>query len=266
MTSAIETLSAPKLSTIPGITIRKVSIDAPWDWFSAGWRDIWVYPHISLGFGATFALLAILTFFGLSMAGLQSLILVLAGGFLLIGPAIAVGLYALSRQIEAGERVTLRSVLLSGLNAPGQLGFLGAILMFIYYIWIQIALLIFMLFFGGTPFPPASQFIPTLLFEPHGLGLLITGTIVGSILAAIAFAVAVVSVPLVTVRRLDAISAIHVSLKAVAFNARPMALWAAIIGFVTAIGILTCAVGLIFVFPQIGHASWHAFRDLIELE
>lgn len=262
MTSATATPNEPLV--VSGVVIRKVSIESPWDWLGAGWRDIWVHPHLSLGFGAVFAVLALLLFFGLSFAGFQSLILALAGGFLIIGPVFAVGLYDLSRRIATNDRVSLKAVLLSGSNAPGQLSFLGAILTFIYYIWIQIALLLFMLFFGSTTsFPHTSQFIPTLLFEPQGLGLLIVGTIVGAVLAALSFAIAVVSVPLLTVRRMDAISAVNVSIMAVAHNLRAMALWAALIGFVIAVGFLTCFVGLVFAFPLVGHASWHAFDDII---
>lgn len=265
MTSATATPHETPVS--PGVTIRKVSVEAPWDWLAAGWRDLWEYPHLSLGFGVVFSGLAVLLFFGLSLAGLQSLILALAGGFMIIGPIIAVGLYDLSRRIATGEPVSMKAVLLSGVSAPGQLSFLGGILTFIYYIWVQIAFLLFMLFFGSAAsFPPASQFVATLLFEPQGLGLLITGTLVGAVLAALAFSIAVVSVPLLTVRRMDAVSAVSISLTAVARNFRPMALWAALIGFITAVGFLTCFVGLVFAFPLIGHATWHAFNDLIRLD
>lgn len=251
----------------PGITIRSVSVEAPWDWIHAGWRDMWLHPHISLGFGVVFTVLALLFFIGLTFIDMQSVILALAGGFFIISPAFAVGLYDLSRRIEAGAPVSLRAVVMSAAHAPGQLGFLGAILAFLYYIWIQIALLLFMLFFGGaTGFPPASEFVETLLYTRHGLGLLIVGTIIGAVLAATAFSIAVVSVPLLTVRPLDAISAINISFQAVARNYKPMALWAALIGFVIAIGFLTSFIGLVFAFPLIGHASWHAFREVIKLD
>lgn len=252
---------------VSGVGIRRVSIEAPWDWLGAGWRDLWVHPVLSLGSGAIFAALAVALFFGLTLAGLQSLILALAGGFLIVGPIFAVGLYDLSRRIAAGQPATIRSMLLSGTKAPGQLSFLGAILTFIYYVWVQIAFLLFMLFFGSAAtFPHTSQFVATLLFEPQGLGLLIVGTIVGALLATLSFAIAVVSVPLLTVRRMDAISAVHVSLTAVAHNFHAMALWAALIGFVIAIGFLTCFVGLVFAYPLIAHASWHAFVDIVDFE
>ena len=152
------------------------------------------------------------------------------------------------------------------LHAPGQLGFFGAILAFVYLVWLQLASLLFMLFLGSRPLPPASEFLPTLLFTPHGLGLLVAGTIVGGVLAALVYAISVISVPLLMARRIDAVTAISASLRTVAQNPKPMALWAGLIAGFMALGIATMFVGLVVVFPLIGHATWHAYRDLVREE
>jgi uncharacterized membrane protein len=157
----------------------------------------------------------------------------------------------------------LRDGLRAGLHAPGQLGFFGAILAFVYFVWVQVAFLLFMLFLGSKPLPPASEFLPTLLFTPHGLGLLVAGTMVGGALAFLVFAISAVSVPLLMTRPVDAVSAIGVSLAAVVANPKPMALWAALVAGFMALGIATLFVGLAIAFPLIGHATWHAFRDLV---
>ncbi|MGI9426467.1 MAG: DUF2189 domain-containing protein [Hyphomicrobiaceae bacterium] len=252
---------------VRGVTIRKVSVEAPWDWIGAGWQDLWVHPQYSLAYGAVFAAIALLMFLGFTVAGLQSLIVALAGGFMLLAPAIAVGLYELSRRISVGEPVSIAGLLAAGAKAPGQLSFLGAMLAFFYFVWLETALLLFMLFFGGNAgFPPASQFVGTLLFEPHGLGLLIVGTIVGAILAAAVFAISVVSVPLLLTRRIDAISATYISIEAVTSNLRPMALWAALIAAIMIVGLATFFVGVIVTFPLLGHATWHAFRELVAFD
>src|SRR3954447_24160996 len=89
-------------SAISGVTVEQVAFDAPWSWLAAGWRDMWTVPHISLAYGVTFALLSVGLTLGLLLTGLPSLVLALAGGFLLIGPIAAVGLYETSRRLEAG--------------------------------------------------------------------------------------------------------------------------------------------------------------------
>jgi uncharacterized membrane protein len=252
-------------SPIAGVTVEQVPFDAPWNWLAAGWRDMWAAPHVSLAYGVLFALLTVGLMLGLLVTGLPSLVLALAGGFLLVGPVAAVGLYETSRCLEAGQSVDFGEVTRAGLNAPGQLGFFGAILAFLYFVWLQLAFLLFMLFLGSRGLPPPSEFVPTLLFTLNGLGLLVVGTAVGGILAAVAFAISVISVPLLLTRRADAVTAIAASLAAVVLNPKPMALWAALIAGFMLFGIATLSVGLIFAFPLIGHATWHAYRDLVRV-
>jgi uncharacterized membrane protein len=248
---------------IAGVTVEPVAFDAPWAWLASGWRDLWAAPRVSLAYGAVFAALSVGLTFGLTVGGLGSLVLALAGGFLLVGPIAAVGLYEISRRLEAGESVRLRDILRAGTQAPGQLGFFGAILAFVYFVWVQVAFLLFMLFLGSNPLPPASEFVPTLLFTPRGLGLLVVGTVVGGMFAILVFAISAISVPLLMTRRMDAVTAIAASLAAVVLNPKPMALWAALIAGFMALGIATLFLGLVFAFPLIGHATWHAFRDLV---
>lgn len=245
------------------LAIRTIPFDAPWDWLGASWRDLTRVPQVSLAYGAAFALIALALMIGLLQLGLISLMLALAGGFLLLGPLVAVGLYDVSRRLEDGQPVSLLGAVQASINAPGQLAFFGAILAFAFAVWLQLALLLFMLFMGGRGFPPMSEFLPMLLFTNQGLGLLVMGTIAGGILALIVFAISAISVPLMLTHRVDAVTAITVSLRAVAANPKPMGLWAALIAGFMALGIATMFVGLVVGFPLIGHATWHAYRSLV---
>lgn len=244
--------------------VRSVPFEAPWDWLEAGWVDLWRNPAVSLTYGAVFSLIAVALLFGLFQFGWQSMILALGGGFLILGPFVAVGLYESSRRAEHGEIITLSQALGAGFRAKGQLSFMGAILFFAFFAWIQVALLLFMLFIGTTGFPPPSQFIPTLLFEPQGLGLLVVGTAIGAVIAAVIFAMTAISVPLLLDRKSDAVTAIGTSFHAVAKNPQAMGLWAVLIAGFIAGGIATLFVGLVFAFPLIGHATWHAYRGMVE--
>ncbi len=245
------------------VSIVPVPFDAPWLWLAAGWRDLWTKPVISLGYGLAFALTSVGLMLSLAFAEMQALVLPLAGGFVLIGPLAAVGLYDMSRAIEAGRPVTWGSVLTAWTRAKGQVGFFGGILAFAFFVWQQIALLLFMLFWGNNGIPPPSTFVPTLLFSNHGLALLVTGTIVGGMLAAVVFAISVISVPLLVTEQLDAVTAIRTSLTAIVCNPKPLALWAALIAGFMVLGIATLSAGLIVAFPLIGHATWHAYRAIV---
>lgn len=262
---AHQTVQPAQPQSVPmhGIEVRRVAFDAPWAWLAAGWRDLWAAPQISLIYGAVFAAISVGLTLALAARGLEALVLSLAGGFLLIGPIAAIGLYETSRRLEAGERVTFGAIAAAVRQAPGQLGFFGAILAFAYFVWVQLALLMFMLFLGSRPLPPASEFVPTLLFTSHGLGLLVCGTIVGGLLAFAVFAISAISVPLLMTRRMDAVSAILASIAAVRMNPMAMTLWAALIAGFMALGIASLFVGLVVAFPLVGHATWHAYRELM---
>jgi len=248
-----------------GIAVRRVLFDAPWDWLAAGWRDMWAVPGVSIVYGAIFALVAALLAVGATQVGMQSVILALAGGFMLVGPFVAVGLYEASRRLAAGEPVTLGVVLSRSLRPRGQLAFMGLVLMLIFMVWIQLAFLLFMMFSGPGAIPPPSEFVPMLLFTPNGLGLLVVGSIVGAVLALIVFTISAVGLPLLMERDVDIVTAMAASVKTVQLNPQAMLLWAALIAGFTALGLATLFVGLVFAFPLVGHATWHGYKDLIAL-
>jgi uncharacterized membrane protein len=141
---------------------------------------MWRVPQVSLAYGAIFAFAGLLLAVGLTKLGLLSLIIVFAAGFILIGPMLAAGLYETSRRLETNEPVSLTSTLRAGFFRGSQLPYMGLFLTLIYLAWVEIALLLFMLFFGSQPMPPLEAFVPTLLLTSQGLGLLMVGTGDGS--------------------------------------------------------------------------------------
>ncbi len=257
--------SGPQAATVVLDAIpkpRRIAFEAPWNWLAAGWKDIWDNPALSLTFGILAAIGAGVLLAGLVSIGAQSLFLALAGGFMLVAPVVAVGLYEESRMLAKGHRLRFRDAALAAFGARGQLAFFGMLLLFIFLVWMQLAFLLLMLFLGTSVFPPASAFIPTLLFTKQGLGLLIVGSTIGGLIAAVVFAISALAVPMLLARRIDAISAARASLDAVITNPKPMALWAGLIAALMASAFATILVGLVFVFPLIGHATWHAYAEI----
>jgi uncharacterized membrane protein len=242
--------------------IRWVAFDAPWNWLGAGWRDLWSAPQISLTYGAGFTLAAYALLLGLLRTDALPLLLPLAGAFLLLGPLLAVGLYEVSRRRESGRTAKFADVLHAGKGSRGQLALFGLLLLLINFVWMLLAFLLFMLFFGLAAFPTMDEFIPTLLFTPHGVGLLVTGTAAGAVLAGITYAVSAISVPMLVDRKIDVVTAAILSVRAVRLNFPAMALWAALILALSAAGLAVLFVGLAVTFPLIGHATWHAYREL----
>ena len=116
------------------------------------------------------------------------------------------------------------------------------------------------------PWPPMAEFVPTLLFSWNGLALLVIGTAVGAAIAFAIFAISAISVPMLMTEDVDAVTAILTSVQSVIQNFGPMLLWAWLIAILTAFGLVTGFVGLIITFPLIGHATWHAYRALVEIK
>lgn len=102
-----------------------------------------------------------------------------------------------------------------------------------------------------------------LFSNPQFMPFLLIFILAGLAFAAVAFTLSVVAVPLIIHRRVGVISAISTSIAAVKKNPLPMFRWAATIAALIAVGIGLFFVGLAIVFPIIGHASWHAYREVI---
>lgn len=71
--------------------VRKIGMDGPWQWLSLAANDFMHKPMVSLFYGSAFALAAIVIVVRLSMQGYTSIILALAGGFVIVGPMLATG-------------------------------------------------------------------------------------------------------------------------------------------------------------------------------
>ncbi len=245
------------------VHLRAVSMDDPLTWLSAGWRDMQRAPVLSLGYGLAFVLIAFAGTAVLWKAGLELLIPVLAGGFGLVGPLLAVGLYEISRRIESGEPLTVRNVVFVKTAEPLQLAYMGFALLFMYFVWLRTAMLIYA-GFAQYSYIPLDQFPLFLFGTPAGLSLLVVGTGIGAFFAMIVFAATALSVPMLMDRHVDVITAMTASVRIVANNLGPMLIWAWLIAFMIAFGCATLFLGLIVAFPVLGHATWHAYRSLSE--
>ena len=57
--------------------------------------------------------------------------------------------------------------------------------------------------------------------------------------------------------------AIRASVRTVLANVPAMIVWSALILILTLIGYAPLLCGLLIVVPLLGHATWHAYRDLV---
>ncbi len=116
----------------------------------------------------------------------------------------------------------------------------------------------------GNRLPEVEISFYRTIFEWRDPGFFVPYLATGALFAALAFLISAVSAPMIFDRGGSTRAAIMTSVRAVATNPFAMALWAVLIVALTIIGFATLMAGLILVLPLIGHATWHAYKDLVE--
>lgn len=244
------------------VDIQTVDVDRSGHWLAAGWRDFLRTPRISLMYGGAFVVVSFLLTLGLISAGLGSLVLPLAGGFVLLAPILVVGLYDVSRRLERGDDVSFRHVFSAFKDNLGQLAAMGVVLLILWFVWVEMAIVLFAIFFNQSP-PPLHVFLEEVVFSLEGVPFLLVGSALGAAIAMVIFAISAVSIPMMFDRQVDVVTAIGASLLAVRANWRVMFGWAAMIALITIAGVLAFFLGLAVALPVLAYATWHAYRDLV---
>lgn len=242
--------------------VRTVTTVQALGWLRAGWADLRASGWVSLAYGALFVAIGFALTGGLVLAGMAYLIAPMIGAFLLIAPLLALGLYRISKDVEEGRRPSLWRALTAWRANPYHILTAGLILMLYVMIWARMNVVAFALFFPHEAI--ALDHFVAQMFSLDGLVFTVFITALGFAFAAFAFITNVTALPMMMDRQVDVFAAALASAMAVLRNPRVMALWAGLIVLVTGAGLLTGFLGLIVALPLVGHASWHAYRDLIK--
>jgi len=232
---------------------------APLRWVARGTADLRAAPVASLFYGAAFALMGWMVYFVFQHA--YEYTSALTAGFLLLGPFLCTGLYDISRKIEHGDVVTLAQTLDAWRANLGAFSLFALILTVIMLIWARASLVTFALFFSSG-MPSLNGFLAHVLSIEHW-DFVLTWIGVGGIFAAIVFAISVVSVPMMLDRGTDAVVAALTSIRALLANPVPLSFWAVLIVLLIGVGFATLFIGLIVIAPIVGHATWHAYREIV---
>lgn len=257
---ATVTMSEPARATAP--RVNEVSLEQPWEWLAKGWEDLKRAPRFSLAYGAFFALVSVLMTLGLLSEGLFFIVPSLAAGFFLVAPLLGIGLYQISENLEEGKELAYCQALQAWRRNEVQLSAMAVVLVLIMLAWMLSALIVFALFFQG-PAPTWERFIPEVFLSGEHNLFVVMGVLVGGLIAAFTFSISAVTVPMLMDRQVDVVTAMRTSMEAVKRNWQAMTLWAALIVMFVGVGIATYYVGLIVAMPLVGHATWHAYRDLV---
>ncbi len=256
---------------LPVSAVRQIGLLQPLEWLALAWRDMARCGWLSFAHGL------VLTLVGWLILGVaHDRFWLLAGalsGFLVLAPILATSLYALSRALERGEPANLGVVQSTWLtwqrahrNKWGNdywcLVQFGALLALASTGWV-ITSAAFITLLAPVPIATPMDFIHHVVLAKNGV-LFEAWLALGGVLAAPIFASTAIAVPLLLDRRVSLYRAVLLSWQVVLTNPLPMALWAALIMGFTLLGMASGLLGLIAVVPMLGHASWHAYRALVD--
>ena len=252
--------------------VRPIALDQPLQWLVLGWKDMARSPWLSMGHGLFMALWGVLLTW---LAHDQFWLL--AGsisGFLVIAPVLATSLYAMSRAMERGETVDFQLLvstwtqwqlkLKAQPDSYWSLIRFGLLLAMAATGWVLTSSALITLL-APAPIHAPMDFVRHVMLSQDSY-LFELWLALGGLMAAPVFASSVVSMPLLLDRRVSVLQAVLTSWKTVLSHPVQMGLWAFLIMGFCVLGIFSLFMGLVFVVPMLGHASWHAYRDLIDTE
>lgn len=261
----------PQISYLPTVLpgIRKVTLFASLNWLRLGWDDLRSAWRISLAYGVLFAglgwMLVTHAWSDVHWA------LTFTSGFVIVAPILATCFYSLSRARQRGEPLLslTRPIRLLRDNA-WSLGLFIIMLAMTFSMWERITAIVVAMTLKSDIYSDGNEgmisYTASILNDPNHLPVVIGFIVVGAIFAMAAFAMTAVSLPMIVDRNSDPVTALLTSLTAVWRNPLPMLVWAATIAIAVGIGYLTAFFGLIVIFPLLGHATWHAYRTLVEAD
>jgi uncharacterized membrane protein len=232
---------------------RQVDILDPLRWLKMGWEDFKQAPRVSLIYGVVLVILSyIVAFFTWKLGG-YVLILSLMSGFIFVAPALALGLYSISCQLQAGMKPQIGYCLRQGRRHLGNELVYSVILLVIFLLWARAASMIHVFF----PMEAHPQLADLATF-------LSVGSAVGTLFAGLVFSASAFSLPMMLDRKVDTITAVITSVNAVLRNKGAMFVWALIIVIALGISFATAFLGLAVLMPVLGYTTWHAYQATIK--
>ncbi len=241
----------------------RIGFDAIGASLRAGWRDFMRAPGYGLFFSGFYVLGGLVLTAVAAASGQEWWLMPFIVGFPLIAPFAAVGMYEVSRRLEAGAPLIWREVLGTvSAQKDRQLPSMAMVVLLMFMFWVFVAHTTFALFMGVSSLTNVTS-SPAMLLQGRGLTMLLFGSIIGAGFAAALFSFTVVGLPLLMDREVDFITAIITSVRAVLTNPVVLAVWGLVIAGVLFAGILPMFLGLFIALPVLGHASWHMYRQLM---
>jgi uncharacterized membrane protein len=244
--------------------VRRIDSAAIVESVHRGIDDFRAVPtHYAL-YGLVYAVAGLILVRAAFDAALLPLMFPLVAGFALVAPTVSVGLFEISRRREQGYEARWWNLFGVRRHAAfGPILALDAILAVLFVAWLAAASALYDAVIGPAP-ADLGGFLAALFTTAEGWTLILAGNAVGLVFAVVAYLLSAVSFPLLVDTNVGLKGAVATSIRAVATNPRPMALWALILAGGLILGSLPLLLGLPVILPILGHASWHVYRRVVQ--
>ena len=230
-----------------------------------GAADFWEHPSHYAMLAIIYPIIGIVLTVWMNGFHTWPLLYPLVGGFALIGPFAAIGLYEISRRREQGLDTSWRHAF-GVLKSPaiGSILAVAALLLVVFTLWLTSAQALYESLFGAATPQTLDALLVQIFTEPGGITLLLVGTMLGGLFALVTLCTTVIAFPLLLDRDVGAFVAVETSIRVVLKNPLPLLAWGLLVGTGLLLGMLVLFVGLAIVIPIFGHATWHLYRALVE--
>ena len=241
----------------PPLMQRKVSLGALPFALARGWQLFSRTRKVSVSFSMIFAFIGLIVLVAIEQAAVAPMVLSLAGGFMLVGPVLLCGFFALADSSLAGQEPGFRDIWRGFASVPRELLALALVCLLLFMIWITDAATLYGFMVGRVP-----TSLPEVLAPTQDVGsFLLWSSLMGAGLAFVIFVISAFSVPLLYYRRAGLVGAVVASVKAVFGNFAVCVLWALLLATSTILSILLLPVFLV-TFPVLAFASHTLYREM----
>lgn len=222
-----------------------------------GWKMFLITRPLSVSYAMIFAVIGVVILIGIERASFAPLIFPLAGGFMLIGPVLLSGFFALADRIMHKEPCNFSDITDGFSRTSREMLAIALLCTLLFIVWVIDVATVYGFSVGRAP----ASLLVILFPSEDVLTFMIWSSVLGAILAFAIFSVSAFSVPLLYYRRAGFVQAISSSLSAVFANLFPCLLWAVILA-VTIIGSILIFPLFLLAFPVLAFASHALYREL----
>lgn len=253
-------------ATAPDVAVRAIGAEDLRASLRDGLRDFGAHRGDLLFVGLLYPAIGFIAGAAALGNGLIPYFFPIAAGVALLGPVAALGFYEIARRREAGLESSWSHFLDVG-KRPSLDSIIAVtgLLLLVFLAWLLTAGALYTAFMGPPP-DSVGEFLTRLFTTSGGWGLIIVGNLAGLVFAWIVLSLSVVSLPMLVDRDIGARSAVEASVRAVRANRWTMARWGIIVAVLLVLGSIPAFIGLAFVLPWLGYATWHLYTRLIDRE